>query len=260
MTTSAHAPEDRLKEIAAKIAALEAMTHKDANTTQGEVENATALIQKLLTKYNLSLARVHKLAGSDPKRQTETQIEIQITPNHGERRFTWEEHLANAIARGFFCKVLLFKEGYYFIGVHNDAMTAIQTFNRLRPIIVLMSVRAVAHYSDEWTAKGVMDVRQLRGALSLKSYKLSYLTGVVSGIWRKLEEQRYDNATEATQVTALVLARDVAIDNAIAHKFPKIGQDRASTSKHNSDAFVKGREDGYNVNLHKGELQDGKGQ
>ena len=257
--TTIHADDARLKEIAAKIAALEAMTDESANTTPGEVENATALIQKLLTKYNLSMESARKLAGADPKRQTETPIVIETTMNHGERRFEWEEKLAHNIARGFFCKVLYFKIGYYFVGAHNDAMTAIQTFNRLRPLIALMATRATEVYADDWRGKGVMDTRQLRGEYSLKSYKLSYLNGVVAGIGRKLQEQRHEDETAAAgQVTALVVVRDAAIDNKIAQRWPKLGYARASNSTHNAEAYERGRVDGYNVNLHKGELGDGK--
>jgi len=252
-----HADTRSLEEIARKIAALEAMTQEGSNATQGEIENATALIQRLLTKHNLSLEQARKLSSADPKRQTETVIEVQMTPNHGERRFEWEEILAHNIARGFFCKVLYFKLGYYFIGTKTDAMVAIQTFNRLRPMIAQMATRATAAYADEWTAKGVMDTRQLRGPYSLKSFKLSYQNGVVSGIGRKLEEQRREDEVEAAgQVTALVVVRDAAIDETIAKKWPKLGKSRASDSLHDPEAYDQGRVDGYNINLHKGEIAD----
>jgi len=256
-----HADTRSLEEIARKIAALEAMTQEGSNATQGEIENATALIQRLLTKHNLSLEQARKLSSADPKRQTETVIEIQMTPNHSERRFEWEETLAHNIARGFFCKVIYFKLGYYFIGTKTDAMIAIQTFNRLRPMIAQMATRATAAYADEWTAKGVMDTRQLRGSYSLKSFKLSYLNGVVCGIGRKLKDQRLademEAITEATgDVAALVVVRDAAIDETIAKKWPKLGKARASDSLHNPEAYDQGRVDGYNINLHKGEIAD----
>lgn len=255
MTT--HATDARLDEIAQKIAALTAMADPSNGATVGEVENATALIQKLTTKYNLDEEQVARRTRDNKQQQANTNpIVTQFCPNHSDRRFEWSENLAHNIARGFFCKVLYNRIGYYFIGTQTDVRIAIQTFNRLHLVIASMASIATVAYADHWRDMGVMDVRQLKGEHSLKSYKLSYSNGVVSGIGTKLQEQRAQDDAEANkQVTALVVVRDAAIDQAISAKWPKLSKGRASDARHNDEAYSKGRVDGYNVTIARGELE-----
>lgn len=249
-----HANEQLLTEIAAKIAAMEAMADPDRGATQSEIENATALIQKLLTKHNLSLEGARRLAAGKKKADPD-EIVIDRTPYHGARKFEWEELLSHNIARGFFCKVLYDKFGYLFIGTKADARIAIQTFNRVRPLIATMATRATEEYANDWRGKGVFDVRQLKGPYSLKSYKLSYLKGAAIGIGKKLAEQRAaDEAAYAGQVTALVVVRDAAIDDRIKSKWSKIGKPKQFDATHNTEGYERGREDGYTVNIYRGEL------
>lgn len=250
-----HIDDVRLKEIAEKIKAMHAMADPARGATQGKIDNATALIQRLLTKYNISLETVAQLT-SGPKRNA-TEVVIDFTINHGQRRFEWEETLAHNVARGFYCKVIYYREGYNFIGAAHDARIAIQTFNQLHEIIGVMATTATRAYADDWTAKGVMDTRQLRGAYSLKTFKLSYLSGVVAGIGKKLQDtRRAQDAENAGAVTALVVNRDKLINSKIKDKWPKLGKGTASTQRHNEEAHAQGFADGKAINLHKGKLTD----
>lgn len=254
--TTTHADDCRLTEIAEKIAALEAMADPERGATPNEIENATALIQKLLTKYNLDQDDVRRRTGGSKARQTETPIIIQFWPNAKDRRFEWSENLAHNVARAFFCKVLYNRVGFYFIGSELDVKFVIQTFTRLEAIIMTMAERATREYTQHWRDMGLMDVRQLKGEHSIKSYKLSYLNGVVNGLGAKLAEQRRQDDQQAAQaVTALVVVRDAAIDTAVKAKWPKLGTARASDARHNADAYRKGKTDGYNLTIAKGELE-----
>lgn len=229
-----------------KVAALLEKT-TDRGCTPQEAEAAAALAQKLLLRYNLTMEQV-TAANTE-----ERAISFFQVPKHSTRRFDWEIELARVLAQHLLCRLLLNKQGYIFVGTAHDICVAIGMFARLRPVIMQMGVNATHKYGEWWADRGVSP-RDLKGKHSLRSYKLSYLRGVVNGVEVKLIEQREQAEAVTSGVTAMVVRRDLAINDAVNKRFPNLKNRRASDQNTNEYAIVYGLHDGLQLSIARGDI------
>lgn len=205
-----------LKTIAAKIAAIEALANGGA--TDGEIAAATAAINRLLTRYNISIERARAIAGeTESARQRAEAVKSNRYSNDAGKRFQWEIDLAEALAQAHYCKLLTQGAAYLFIGKPHNASAAITIFARLRDVLSSMASAHVKAYSDYITANTLFSPKELKGSQSLRAVRLSYLAGAVRTIADRLAEQRRaDNAEFNGEVTALVRVEDAAIKEFLA--------------------------------------------
>jgi hypothetical protein len=220
----------------------------------------------LLTKYNVSEAAIDAANAARGAKSSAAEIVIKMHQQRGVRRFEWEEKLAHNVARGFWCKVLYYKfargagsaggGGYYFIGAARDVAIAISIFDRLQVAAGTMATRATEEYAERWRFAGISP-RELTGDHSLKTYKLSWLTGFAAGIGAKLQTERKESeaAHGASTITALVVVKDAAIDARVAQEWPKLGKGRRFNSGTNSDGAEAGYKAGRNATIARGDLE-----
>lgn len=244
-----------LTDIAAKIAAIEALANGGA--TEGEIAAATAAINRLLTRYNITIERARTLAGeADRKKNADTAIGSNRLRTDDGKRFEWEIDLAHTLATAHYCKLLLSGRDFLFIGRKNDAQTAMAIYSRLRDVLAGMATRYVQAYSDFVKENTLTSPKELKGSQSLRAVRLSYLAGAVQEISNRLYDARKADDVEYNgEVTALVVVTDAAITEFLASW--KIGAPRQRGSKeHNAAAYKRGREDGKSVSLHRADLTD----
>lgn len=258
MSDQIHADADKLEEIARKIAKLAEMTTENG-ATASEAEAAAGKIAALFAKYAIDAADVdaarQKIDQKANQPSADAEIKIASCRQYGVRRFVWEERLAGAVARGFFCKSLLYDGGFYFVGTARDTAIAISVFERLRPVALALASKATKDYSENMSANGYSP-RELRGELSLKTYKLAYLEGFASGIDAKLEtEKRRIDTENGGKVTALVVVRDAAIDTRISQQWPTLRRGRKKGNGDNEAARYAGFTAGRNQTIARADLE-----
>ncbi len=229
-----------ISKILERIQKLQALAN-DNGASESEVNQATAHIQRLLDKHNLSLEQIEPVKQSD--------IQFTTEKNAKKKLMGWEFNLAHTLASNFYCKVLTIGSDIQFIGTKSDIQITINLFRSVRVLFDAMASKRVTEYTRRmFTEFGITDTRHLQGAQSLKTFRLSYLAGAVNGLAQKLREQR---ATSDQSITALVVRRDLVAKTAMHEKYPNIRSVAFGNASFNQDASTQGFIDGKNINLHK---------
>ena len=220
------------------------MRLRDNNAaTQGEMEAASLLIQKLLFEHNLSMDEVSTENVDNPY---ERQFE---EPAHQKKReSTWVIDLYNVIAKHNFCHIVV--EGQYknpkdrnhktykvaIIGKRENVEVVMYFCSWLVPKIRKMADEAFFSYNG-YEKRGQF----LRG----------YLVGCVAGINAQLVTQQHRMEQQSDASRALVLRRDIELQREVARYYPKTKTGRRSSLR-SQDGSSQGYEDGRNLDLNKG--------
>jgi len=244
MTT--HASSTLLQEIADRIEKLSRLTVENG-ATPDEAATALGMIQKLLTRHNISMevAQAHASGEKSP-------IGYHPMAFDTKNKINWSDYLLVALSKAFYCHVVseTSQKRYMIIGTANDAKLVMTLYNRIRLTLDRMATNATKLYALDFE-----DPKALTGEYSLKSYRNSYLLGAVSTLRTKLHEIMKENNVETQgQSTALMINRSTAIQAAVSARYPKLIHKRVQ-SKHNELAYRQGQEDAKKVGLHTGELK-----
>lgn len=208
----------------------------DAGAAQGEIENATRMLQAMLDRHNLSMADI------ETKPATPEDVEeIRVNSINERRFFSWEFDLAVAIARGFNCEALRNGSGYYrFFGLPHNVKIATEVFEIVRGKADTLATQTVKDYSLVMSIKGYSP-RDLKGVHSLRTYRVSFLQGFAHGIYMALNTaKRANNA----QVQGLVRVQNALVKSALETRLGKIGTFKGNSNPTNNGAWAQGFEKG----------------
>lgn len=205
--------------------------------TPDEAAAAASRAQALMFKYNLDMAQVET-----------AQVGMDITKDwfdmgaHGANRFTITFHreLMHTIARNNFCKYLQStgSNRIVLVGKPHDIEMAKYLYGYLSREIIQLAAKAVKLHCD------AVDPGP-RG-----SWVLSYSRGAVRTIGNMLYAQRKADVAAHTGGSALVLATEQALAEALSRFFPKTGKAQGTDSP-DSRAALLGARDARNISINK---------
>jgi hypothetical protein len=199
---------DRIIDVLQKLIAKQKSCEEiGTEATLKEAEALAGKIAELLTKYKLSMTDV-ELA----KHEREQPIDMEDFDHavagldETDYRVDWTETLAGAIARGFFCRTLVWQKSnrVTFVGRKSDREIAIWLFC------------VVARKLEREPDRQVLIRRQVYGPKSIPDaavWKNGFRRGAVEAIRMRMEAARAD-ATAGQNERALVLVKraDEAVD------------------------------------------------
>lgn len=162
-----HADEEKMEVVIRKINKLLALSDQSRNNSEQEAIAASLQVQKLLAKYNLSLADVTGERKDEPVEQTIVDVGM------GKK---WRYSLADAIADNFACKYFVVgREQIVFFGYKADIVAARRVFVYLFKVgNKLANQYAKKHREENYGADGIYN---------------SFCKGFVAGVKKELDKQ-----------------------------------------------------------------------
>lgn len=205
-----------LDAILGKIRKLKAMALGGA--TQGEIDNATTLIQRLMLEHNIEEAHLAMDAG-----EPLTGYGYQVVKENGAR---WRAVLMHAIALGHQCRSISDPGNGLMVFGHRDAVrVAMALYNELAGALEVMA-RETYGQEQPWD--------------SARGWCNTYRTAAAVEINRRYREQIEAAKAEARSSTALTV-----IDNQVAATIAKAGiqtkKSAAPKFRGNLDAYYAGK-------------------
>lgn len=214
--------------------------------SEGEANNAAALIQKLLAEYNLTMEEV----GTAEEKAANGVIHEQIS---GFTRKSiggyWEQRLTHVICRWNFCTCYIYGNSYkklVIVGKKDNLEMVKWLLDMLKERFVAFSHNRYKEYRNG-LEEGVKPC-------SKEKFQRSYLMGCAAGLDAKLQEEHEREKKEevelSTKITALVVRNNAAIDEYVEMTWGKVGTARR-TREHYDRARNAGYQDGKNTNINK---------
>ena len=215
--------------------------------SEGEAANAAALIQKLLTEYNLTMDEVSK----SNKKDNGVQETFCSGHNYPYVEGRWEYQLWYVLCKWNFCKCFMYGKSYkrlVLFGSKENLEMVKWLHDVLAERYVVFSRQRFHEYEKTET------YAMLYKKPTIGKFQRSYLMGVVIGLDKKLKEisdaDKKADQEYGTKVTALVLRTNTAIDEFINNKY-KMGSGRRYSNNFVGSAYSNGVNDGYNTDIHK---------
>lgn len=200
--------------------------------SQGEVEAASAAINRVITEYNIDL---NDLDTSQKPKIVEVDFDLGMEKNEGQ----WVLDLWSALTKYNYCGFILFKVkvgyGAHIIGTEANIEMIKMTVDKLIPIGRHLGNRSFLQYE---------------GSEKRNTFLRGFYKGFVFGIRTKLDEQRKQMEAENNKMTALVISNKGEIE-----KFINAHHSGLTLRKANSvsgfEGFKKGYQEGQKVHLGK---------
>lgn len=208
-----------LDAILGKIRKLKAMAQGGA--TQGEIDNATALIQRLMLEHNIEEAHLAIDAGEPLTGYGYSSVSDNVGA-------AWRSILINAIATGHQCQSIRVRsKGTFQVFGHRDAVPVVLAlYAELSGALELMARQAYERERPWDSARGWCN---------------TYRMGAVHEIYRRFDLQlAAAKAQGARTSTALVVIND-RVEQAVAKAFPALKTTKARPVRGNFDAYSSGR-------------------
>jgi hypothetical protein len=235
-------------EILAKIKKLMAL--RDRPSCQADVDNATARINEMLIKYNLSMMDVenHKIDDSGVDIQAGCFDEFQ-TPYEGN----FAKDLLTGICSFNFCRLITkgsndpMSKGYFTIfGKKHNIAVVNYMFNYCLNNIKLL-------FNDYWETVEVKSKKNM--------HKRGFYQGAVLSLVIRLARQKDETEQEVGKdnMLAVVKYNDAAVDEKVNEVFPNVGKAAKMKICTNTDALRAGIRAGEKLSLLQGLENNEKG-
>jgi len=223
---------DKVKDKLAKLLRLQEGANKIGSLE--EAATAAAKIQSLLFKYNLAMADI-----SSKENTPEVEKSIIDLESMGRTKTSgkWMEALANVLARHNLCKVVLVAQTQvYIFGQPENVKVVSVLFTQLVHRLKGMSKQAFKDYN---------------GFEKKNTFLRGYLLGAVRGIDTKLTENKREMEAKEVGMTAMVLASDKLVTQAVENHFSG-GLKKGKASKvSGQDGLRRGFKDGKEMSFNK---------
>lgn len=220
-----------------------------AINSESEAATAAALIQKLLTEYNLSIDEV---GVNEEKKGSGIEETFCSGHNYPYIEGRWELQLWHVLCKYNFCKCFVYGSSYHrlvLFGKSENLEMVKWLHDTLAERYVEFSRQRYHEYKK--TEEYAMTFKKP----TIGKFQRSYLMGAVNGLDKKLgemvESDKKADQEYGTKVTALVLRTNTAIDEFIQDKYGGTGKGRKYTNHTISSAYGSGVKDGYNTDIHK---------
>lgn len=225
---------------------LELQKGAEAIGSLEEAANAAEKVQAILFKYNLELADVsNHINKSDDDIKRFEEKGIYAKKNEGQ----WIYHLYGMLAKHNLCGIILSgfwddhmrKRNLYvnIIGTKENVEVVKFLGDMLEERIRILCKRA---YNQE----GKFDEK------NPNAFRRAYYMGAVHGIDTQLIEAKERAMQANVKITALVLAHDRKVQNAISEMFPSLKSGRRSRGPGCGIGGALGYRDGKEISINKG--------
>lgn len=216
--------------------------------SEDEANAAAAAIQRLLTRYNLSMSDIGEDAAKEPKNLVGSEVFESYSKNIGGY---WRYELMYVICKWNFCKCFLYgnraSKKMIVFGEPQNMETVKWMFDMLCKVFVKLGKAKHKAYMEDMS--GVIR------PMSWDKYLRSYLPGCAKGLdWKFSNESRKMKAESEdlkTKITALVVRKNDAIDRYINNNFGKSKTSQKLPQGSSKVAYEEGFKDGTKVNIFK---------
>lgn len=200
--------------------------------SQAEIENATARIQELLLKHNLTLSEVESHETKTKQVFTKHNKEVHLNKVDGD----WQLSLGTTIAKNFLCELVVSKKDstnmiFYILGSPENVEIVSQTLDYLIPMIKLMATKAFSN----------------QDLFKKNKFKRDYCKGCAMGISKKLKEENARLAAENNKIQSLVISNKEKLNSFMKDEFAKLGSKKSSYNM--NEAFASGYRDGQKIDV-----------
>lgn len=214
--------------------------------SEGEAQNAAALIQKLLAEYNLTMEEV----GTDEEKAANNVIHEQIS---GYTRKSiggyWEQRLTHVICRWNFCTCYRYGNSYKNLIIVGKK----DNIEMVKWLLDMLKERFV-HFSNERYKEYCKELEEGVKPSSKDKFQRSYLSGCAAGLDAKLKEEHEREKKEevelSTKITALVVRNNAEIEEYVEKTWGGAKKGRKTREVWDS-ARSAGFKDGKNTNINK---------
>jgi len=215
--------------------------------TAGEAAAAAAALQRLLFKYNLSIADVKQPEDHDYENPFYT-----VGAKYSSLWSRWQYNLLSNICRNNFCKMILLSwtKGVEIVGEpHNIAIVTV-LYEYLRDECKRM-MRADLRIAQEKGECGY----------NTDDWRYCYRQSFVSTIDARLREQQREDQTTYTGGSNLVVVKGQELANAVKELYPRLKANRSQgANAWSGSGSAAGREAGKRVNLNRSITRQGSSQ
>ena len=234
--------EERIIEKVKKL--IELQHGAEAIGSLEEAANAAEKVQTILMKYNLELADVTNHVNKTKEEILRFQEKgIFAKKNEGQ----WIYHLYSMLSRYNFCGIIL--SGFWDNGKKNSYVNIIGTKENVEVVKFLGEIleeRIRILCRRAYNSEGKYYEK------NPNAFRRAYYEGAVMGINDQLEEAKQRAMQVNIKVTALVLATDKKINNAITQMFPNLGKGKRSRTLSSEAGGAMGYRDGKTISINKG--------
>jgi hypothetical protein len=234
MTTS-------IDDVIAKIHKLREYAARGA--TQGEMDNAASLIQKLMIEHNIEEAHLAIEAGEPLTGYGYTTI--------SEKSAQWRTTLLYGIAKGNNCRLIMERGAEGSRGGGSKHVTKFDVFGHRDAVRVVIDLyremaQAIEILSDrEWAREAVMysDLTQKR------KWRNSWHHGAANTIYTRFVAQLAATQRESARTSTTLILVNTKVDETVAKIYPKLRKSTQAKYDPLADAYGRGREAGRDMNL-----------
>jgi len=189
---------------------------------EGEAANAAAMLAKLLTKHNLTMADIEE-RGGDVSPVTEARVDI------GKANFRWVGTLAAILGEAYYCKPIILRPSWrgasqhvVFIGRADNVEAASMMFRWLIENIKRLSTEERKRYE------------LYQGPTHAPRWAHNFGMGAVARLAQRLKELRNEE-TKATM--ALVVRREEENNEYVANVFGKLKTPAKHETKYDTESM-----------------------
>lgn len=215
------------KKLKEKLRKLKAIID-DAGASQGEIENAGAMMQKLLMKHNLTESSLD-LSTGDIK-------EDPLQTIGGKNDGPWQGQLAVTISSNNLCSVFFTRTG---AGAHQGIITFVGTEDNVE--LVQEQFQILRGKFLEYVKQEVKKAKRgaTGGSFNPNKFKRDFLRGCVTGLSDKYDSQQSEYGTSSGEYGLMVRKHSDIIKEYLDEKH-NLSRGRR-TRVRNGDGFQKGR-------------------
>lgn len=218
-----------------KIKKLKALSESAAKINSiAESEAAILAMNKLLTKYNLSLLDLGDTEDNNPSVEIEYSPMISVQNPYGRQ---WKERLLMTLCMYNYCKLIASGHKVFLLGTYVNTTTVIDLFNSIQSVYL--------HNAKELYNNARKD---FRGGRLTEKYKRQYITSYLLGCSIGLSVKLND--AKSQECTAVAIRHDELIQEYI-DKNLKVKSKPLKETKVNDSAYIKGFYDGRKTPLQK---------
>ena len=216
--------------------------------TQAEIETATALANKLLLKYNLSIADVEGHIRKD--RGKIVQDDFGLDDYQAKTDGSWVMSLVNVIARHNMCQAIHYPDHYQRYGQGFMRLVGMNHNIEIATYMILALITKIeSMYKIAWKEYQAND-----GCEKRNTYRRGYCLGFVRGLNEKLYAENVKSVKENSNMGIVLYDNKKLIHEYIDQNLGGTvkGNPNAAVSKRSYDGTQAGLRDGRNVQLNRG--------
>lgn len=204
----------------------------EAVNSLAEAENASARLQEMLLKYNLSIEDVKK-----SKVEQKAEIEDKWVPIYADKRESfWIPKLYWAIARNNLCYASFSERAVWIVGEKHNVELVLYIAEQMVNKIRIAEKFSWKNYDKENRNNPVAEKRG--------TYRRGFFEGAALGIDQRLQREREEMEAEANKMALMIISKEKVVNDYMEEKYwapAKQRRKEALESEDNTNTKKKSR-------------------